>query len=155
MIMAVKHESFSPQPCFFWFERPGCDSLNGGTRGRCSCLFSSSAPALARQLHCNCLYVTQELQVTSDSRRHLLSLVIVTSLHKANKNTRCTSTITCCGLPRGKGVGSMAQLMQECSVLLHAALCLLGDLGHAKCFRQYLSQFSSLMCVHPTLSEIN
>lgn len=48
------------------------------------------------------LYATQELQVTSDSRRHLLSLVIVTSLHKANKNTRGTSTITCCGLPRGE-----------------------------------------------------
>lgn len=106
---------------FFWFERLGCDSLSGGKRGRYSCQFINPAPALARQLHCNCLHPTQELQVTSDSRRHLLSLVIVTSLHKANKNTRCTSTITCCGLPRGKGVGSMVWLMQE-SALFHSML---------------------------------
>lgn len=108
---------------FFWFERPGCNSLSGGKRARCFCQFSSPAPAAARHLHCNSLYATQELQVTSDSRRHLLSLVIVTSLHEANKNTCCTSTITCCGLPRGKGVGSMAQLMQESALCYSMLLC--------------------------------
>lgn len=46
----------------------------------------------------------------------------------------------------------MAQLMQESALcLLRAAWCLLGDQGHAKRFRQYLSQFSSLLCVHSTL----
>lgn len=108
---------------FFWFERSGCDSLSGGKSSRCFCQFSGPAPAAARQLHCNCLYTTPELQVTSDSRRHLLSLVIVTSLHKANKNTCCTSTITCCGLPRGKGVGSTTQLMQESALCNSMLLC--------------------------------
>lgn len=43
----------------------------------------------------------------------MVSLVIVASLHKANTKPCCTSTITCCGLPRGKGVGPTARLMQE------------------------------------------
>lgn len=104
---------------FFWIERAGCESLSGWERGRCSfCQLSRPAsallgPALARHLRCNCLFGTQELQVTSGLWGCLVLLAIVTSLHKANKKPCCTSRVTCCGLPSGKQWAVTAWLTHE------------------------------------------
>lgn len=60
MIMAKKHESFSPLLCFSSLKGRDAGPSVGRERGRrCCCPPSSPAPAppgpaLARQLHCNC-----------------------------------------------------------------------------------------------------